>query len=317
MPYFKGSTANPTGFRPWTYAMQGSGSGSNGLGGLGRVGRLRFYNNANYPLPQASNGPLMLTAGVPGGQQLSRTLGDFLPRLPEIGNSPYTGKADYGDPLPAYSPLNPAYFKMRLGASFIDNGMPSRIPLSRGGPVYLNTPLPGSTQVVSPSAPVVSGAGTPVAITSPVSTLMPVPGQAQLPPGFSSWAQYYAWQAQQQGTASSSAAAPSSQTAVTTNPAMFTSDSAGDIINATGGAIFLTAAQANALGVTAASLNAGGPAAAAAALTAANNLATSGTAAATTAPSWFTDPNQALITGLPNWGLLAIGGGLLYLFKKK
>jgi len=313
MPYFKESTASPTGIRPWNFAMQGSGSGSNGLGRLGRGrlgrlgrGRLGFYANSNYPLPQASNGPLMLTAGVPGGQQLSRTLGDFLPRIPLLATSPYSGKADYGDPPPAYGPLNPAFFKMGLGFAVIDGavGGGGLIPPIKSCPAWgCNGPMPV----------VVSGAGTPV-VTSPVSTVVP----AQSP---SSWLQQ--WQAQQaanqaaQQTASSSSAAPSSQSAAVAAPAaMFTTDSAGDIIYATGGSIFLTAAQASAIGVTAASLNAGGAAAVAAAATAAANVSAS-TAAATTAPSWFTDPNQALITGLPNWGLLAIAGGALYLFKKK
>lgn len=34
----------------------------------------------------------------------------------------------------------------------------------------------------------------------------------------------------------------------------------------------------------------------------------------TAAPSWFTDPAQALIGGIPNWILLAAAGGALYLF---
>lgn len=315
MPYFKGSTANPTGIRPWNFAMQGTGSGSNGLGGLGRggrMGRLRFYVNSAYPLPQASNGPLMLTAGVPGGQRGS--LGDFLPRIPLLATSPYSGKADYGDPPPAYGPLNPTYYKMGLGINAIlDSGVrPIGAPIRPFNPVG---PVIAGTYSTAP--PVVTGAGTPVPVTSPVSpisTLMPVNQQN------SWWQQMQAnlaaqQAAAQQATASAAAAAPASQAAVATNPAMFTTDSAGDIINATGGAIFLTAAQASALGVTAASLNAGGPSAAAAALTAANNMAATGTAA--TAPSWFTDPTQELITGLPNWGLLAIAGGVFYLFKKK
>jgi hypothetical protein len=48
--------------------------GQNALGGgmSGDMGGdLGFYVNSAYPLPQASNGPLMLTAGVPGGQQNS------------------------------------------------------------------------------------------------------------------------------------------------------------------------------------------------------------------------------------------------------
>lgn len=51
--------------------------GQNALGGglSGDMGGdLGFYVNSAYPLPQASNGPLMLTAGVPGGQSLSWNL---------------------------------------------------------------------------------------------------------------------------------------------------------------------------------------------------------------------------------------------------
>jgi acid phosphatase family membrane protein YuiD len=74
-------------------------------------------------------------------------------------------------------------------------------------------------------------------------------------------------------------------------------DASGDIINAATGAIVMTAAQAAANGVTAASLNAG--------------LTTTSTAA----PSWFTDPNQALISGMPNWELLALGGAGIFLLS--
>src|SRR5271170_402320 len=58
--------------------------GQNALGGglSGDMGgELGFYVNSAYPLPQASNGPLMLSAGVPGGQSLSWSLPGQMPAV--------------------------------------------------------------------------------------------------------------------------------------------------------------------------------------------------------------------------------------------
>jgi hypothetical protein len=268
MPYFKGSTATPTGIRPWNFAMQGSGPSSAGLGRLG--GRLRFYVNSAYPLPQASNGPLLLTAGVPGGQQLSRNLGDFLPRIPHLATSPYSGKADYGDPPPGYSPLNPAYFKGmgRLGlVTLIDGG--GRLPLY-GHPIMYSGPITWNSGAAPQPAPVVTATGSPL----PVATGSPIPTAGGLPtatPGSITWQQQQALLAQQQAAAALAAQQQQAQSAAT-----------------------LAAQQASQSATTV-------PAAPAVA----------------TAPSWFTDPNQSLITGFPNWGLLAIAGGAFFLLKKK
>jgi hypothetical protein len=89
MPYFHMSTANPTGHRPWNFALQG-------LGRLRGRGRMGFYQPATYPLP-------------------ANTLGSYIPRLPMLAVSPHSGKADYGDPKPVYGPLQPAYYQ-GLGA---------------------------------------------------------------------------------------------------------------------------------------------------------------------------------------------------------
>jgi hypothetical protein len=51
-----------------------------------------------------------------------------------------------------------------------------------------------------------------------------------------------------------------------------------------------------------------------AAQVAASAPAQSAVIAATSSPSWLTDPAQALITGFPNWGLLAVIGGGMFLF---
>jgi hypothetical protein len=192
MPYFKMSTANPTGHRPWNFALQGMGR----LRGRG----LNFYTPANYPLP-------------------ARTLGAMLPRMQKLTTSPYSGKADYGDPAPVYSPLHPSYYS-GLGMT-IYNGSPA--PAFRRG-VFIGPP------VQNPSL---------------------------------TWQQQQIINAQQQAANNAAATAAA-----------------------------VAAAQA------------------------------SQTAAATLAPvaappSWFTDPSQELITGLPNWGLLAIAGGALFLFKKR
>jgi hypothetical protein len=54
------------------------------------------------------------------------------------------------------------------------------------------------------------------------------------------------------------------------------------------------------------------------AATAANTAASStGAATATTPPSWFTDPTQELISGVPNWGLVAGGGVILLMLMKR
>lgn len=242
MPYFKGSTANPTGVRPWDFALQGSGSSSSGLGSL--RGRLGFYTGANYVLP-------------------ARTLGDFLPRMPMVATSPYSGKADYGDPPPVYTPLNPEYFRQgrlgrlrggRMGVLVYDGA--GRSDLIRAGTFIGGGPiLPGPAQVWQPPSP-----PSPVPIVS--ATGLPVS-----PPGVPAMT----WQQQQSILAQNQAAQQ---------------------------AAAATAAQAAAAASSQAAVATATPAEA-------------------TAPSWFTDPTQELITGLPNWGLLAIAGGTLFLLKKK
>jgi hypothetical protein len=55
----------------------------------------------------------------------------------------------------------------------------------------------------------------------------------------------------------------------------------------------------------------------AAATAAAASSATTPVATTTAAPSWFTDPTQELINGVPNWGLVAGGAALIFLLKRK
>lgn len=70
--YFPMSTANPTGQRPWNFAMQDRAMG--------------FYVNNGYPLPAKSLGRL---AGIPS-----------------LAISKLTGKNSYGLPQPVYTPLS-------------------------------------------------------------------------------------------------------------------------------------------------------------------------------------------------------------------
>lgn len=70
--YFPMSTANPTGQRPWNFAMQDRAMG--------------FYVNNGYPLPAKSLGRL---AGIPS-----------------LAISRFTGKNNYGLPQPVYMPLS-------------------------------------------------------------------------------------------------------------------------------------------------------------------------------------------------------------------
>jgi hypothetical protein len=57
--------------------------------------------------------------------------------------------------------------------------------------------------------------------------------------------------------------------------------------------------------------------AAAAAAAPSSQIAVAAAPVAAAAPSWFTDPAQALITGLPNWGLFAAAAGLFFLMGGK
>jgi hypothetical protein len=41
------------------------------------------------------------------------------------------------------------------------------------------------------------------------------------------------------------------------------------------------------------------------------------TTPAASSPSWFTDPSQELITGIPNWGLLAAGAALAFFMMRR
>ncbi|HEV2471877.1 MAG TPA: hypothetical protein VGS41_04385, partial [Chthonomonadales bacterium] len=50
--------------------------------------------------------------------------------------------------------------------------------------------------------------------------------------------------------------------------------------------------------------------------TSGNCIAAAPTVAATPAASWFTDPTQELITGVPNWGLVAGAGLALMLLMR-
>lgn len=238
-------------------------------GGLGRLGRRRrrlgFYEKANFPLPQS-------------------TLGDFLPRMPRLQNSPYSGKNSYGAATPIYQPLNPNFYK-GLGVVPIIRGVATRI---------------------GPARPILNdGNGSTIirTIITPTGTLMTSSGASSQ--------QNAALQLQQQQLAANAAAAaalantpattvaaaPTTQTASTA--VTYSTDTVGNITNSLTGAIVMTAAQAASAGVTAASLNSGA------------------VPAASAVPSWFTDPTQELITGLPNWGLLALAGGALFLLKGK
>jgi len=189
MPYFKMSTANPTGQRPWNFALQG-------LGRL-RGRRMGFYQPADFILPARTLGKL----GAP-----------FV-RMQKMTTSPYRGKADYGDPSPVYGPLHPSFYK---GLGVIYNGSPGMRT------VY------SSNFVCPPNAdcrfwiptPVVSPTGAPV----PTSGAAPFvcPPNAVCSPLQMTWQQQQAINAQQQAannaaaTAAQVAAAQASQSAVAT-----------------------------------------------------------------------------------------------------
>jgi hypothetical protein len=257
MPYFNMSTANPTGVRPWGFAMQAQ---KNQLGRLRGLSRLKFYLPSDYPLPQS-------------------TLGNFFPRIANIRQSPYTGKNTFGDPQPIYKPLNPFYYRPGLG--FVPpTGARSVQPFNSAGPVWgplVNVGgdpiLPGPAQDGNPLnlPPVpVTGSGVPISQIVWANGGQPItynPGQPV------NWNVYY----QQQIAAQQAAAAAAQQAAA-------------------------NAAAASAAAIPASQV-AASPSSQAAAVT----------APAATAPSWFTDPTQDVITGLPNWGLVAIaaGGALL------
>jgi hypothetical protein len=59
------------------------------------------------------------------------------------------------------------------------------------------------------------------------------------------------------------------------------------------------------------------PGALTAAQTAATESSQEAVATAPDTPSWFTDPAQEIISGIPNWGLVAAGAGALFLFSGK
>lgn len=103
--YFPASTANPTGRRPWNFAMQDRSLG--------------FYVDANYPLP-------------------ARTLGR-LSGIPSLSISKFIGKNTYGLPQPVYTPLSRNFLGMN-----IDNMTPAQIArmtgVIQGNPVPYQAP---------------------------------------------------------------------------------------------------------------------------------------------------------------------------------
>lgn len=245
---------------------------------LGRLGTARRRRMGFY---EAANFPLPAS-----------TLGENIPRLPRLQISRWSGKDPYGDPTPIYNPLNPIFYQ-GLGAaprSISRNGRPIAIGPARA------TYGPGNNSNLTPQP--VTAAGTPITSTSP-SGVPTNPWQA-----YQSWLQQQQ-QAQSAAAASSAASTPATVAAAaptsasTSVAASYATDASGNIVNAATGAIVMTAAQATANGVTAAILNSGAAPAAA------------------SAPSWFTDPTQDLITGFPNWGLVAGGFLAIWLLKGK
>lgn len=85
--YFPMSTANPTGQRPWNFAMQDRAMG--------------FYVDNGYPLPANSLG-FYVNNGYPlPAKSLGRLAG-----IPSLAISKFTGKNSYGLPQPVYMPLS-------------------------------------------------------------------------------------------------------------------------------------------------------------------------------------------------------------------
>ena len=130
--YFVMSTANPTGQRPWNFAMQ--------------PGNLGFYVKDNYPLPQRSLG----------------RLGE----MPTLTLSRLDGKNAYGLSRPIYTPLSRNF----LGTMFVPSGAsvdqqyltaPVNTLRRWFNPAGQPQPLPVSTTVPAPT-PTVTAAGTPI-----------------------------------------------------------------------------------------------------------------------------------------------------------
>jgi hypothetical protein len=274
MPYFQMSTQNPTGQRPWNFALQG-------LGRL-RGNRLGFYAPADYPLPQ-------------------RTLGAMLPRMPMLTTSPHSGKADYGDPRAVYGALQPGFYA-GLGAASdcgphgVWDGTKCIYPAWR--------PLPKPLDCLHSFDPRCPGGGVGLPITvSPAGTPVSSGGGAFVCPPNAVWdgtkCIYPAIRILRQPPAGTPVSPPGSSPACPPNASCS----------------WLTWQQQQAINAQQqAANNAAATAAAVAAAQAAKNAPA---AAAVAAPSWFTDPSRELISGFPNWSLLAIAGGALFLFKKR
>jgi hypothetical protein len=149
-------------------------------------------------------------------------------------------------------------------------------------PFQLNRYLPPMLPTADPGAvgPVLFG-GNPISVVA-----NPTPVMGPLAPTGQNYSQIYA--AQQLAAQQAAAAAAAQQAAATQQ------------------AIAQQAAAQKALAAASAAQVAASP----------SSQAAVATAPAVTAPSWFTDPNQELITGLPNWGLLAIAAGGAVLLSK-
>jgi|SRR5579885_288037 len=201
--------------------------------------------------------------------------------IPMLRVSSFTGKANYGEPYPTYLPLSAGLGRTRSRRL----GIPARLMVADASPVTSNAILYRPPTNIQPVGPVVNPVYT--ASGMPTVTAAPQPAPPVLNPGGSTTLPIGTWPAPKP-VGPIYTPIPVSVPLVPTTPSTI-------------------AAQVSPPATSA-------PAAQVAASTPSQSTAVS-TAPAST-PSWFTDPAQELITGIPNWGLLAAAAAAALLLMR-